>query len=217
MVSYGIEVSYNQIGKGVAGIIWQSTNMETVKVWAYSLNACCEVVECLEAMGDKSSTDNRHKEEKKSRISHNQVDRDILRKKLEVSIDIFDACQHGDGLVNVVTGKINNYPSVNFGGSIRLGEDQMKNFDESLPGGFCDIISGKVKGIADGNKSVKVGKKIVLDPEVIYARALALQNNPFLANVPILYPLETPENLWFSGVFRGYKMETLAKNGLIQI
>ena len=39
--------------------------------------------------------------------------------------------------------------------------------------------------------------------------------NPFLAYVPILYPLETPENLWFSGVFKGYKMGTLAKNGLI--
>ena len=29
--------------------------------------------------------------------------------------------------------------------------------------------------------------------------------NPFLTNVPILYPLKIPENLWFSGVFRGYK------------
>ena len=29
--------------------------------------------------------------------------------------------------------------------------------------------------------------------------------NPFLVNVPILYPLKTPENLWFSGVFRGIK------------
>ena len=36
--------------------------------------------------------------------------------------------------------------------------------------------------------------------------------NPFLANVPILYPLKTPENLWFSGVFRGYKIGTLAGN-----
>ena len=34
--------------------------------------------------------------------------------------------------------------------------------------------------------------------------------NPFLANVPILYPLKTPENQRFSGVFRGYKMKTLA-------
>ena len=40
--------------------------------------------------------------------------------------------------------------------------------------------------------------------------------NPFLANIPILYPLKTPENLWFSGVFRRYEMGTLAKNGLIQ-
>ena len=39
--------------------------------------------------------------------------------------------------------------------------------------------------------------------------------NPFLANVPILYPLKTPENLWFSGVFMGHKMGTLAGNGLI--
>ena len=38
--------------------------------------------------------------------------------------------------------------------------------------------------------------------------------NPFLANVPILYPLKTPENLWFSSVFRGYKMGKLARNGL---
>ena len=37
--------------------------------------------------------------------------------------------------------------------------------------------------------------------------------NPFLANVPILYPLETSENLWLSIVFRGYKMGTLGRNG----
>ena len=38
--------------------------------------------------------------------------------------------------------------------------------------------------------------------------------NPFLANVPILYPLKTPENVWFSCDFRGYKMGTLARNKL---
>ena len=31
--------------------------------------------------------------------------------------------------------------------------------------------------------------------------------NLFLANVPILYPLETPEKLWFSGIFRAIKWE----------
>ena len=39
--------------------------------------------------------------------------------------------------------------------------------------------------------------------------------NSFLTNVPILYRLKTPENQRFSGVFRGYKMGTLARNGLM--
>ena len=30
--------------------------------------------------------------------------------------------------------------------------------------------------------------------------------NTFLTNVPILYPLKMPENVWFSRVFRGYQM-----------
>ena len=30
--------------------------------------------------------------------------------------------------------------------------------------------------------------------------------NPFMANAPILHPLKKPENHWFSGVFRGYKI-----------
>ena len=40
--------------------------------------------------------------------------------------------------------------------------------------------------------------------------------NLFLANVPILYPMKTPKNLRFSGVFSGYKMGTLARNVLTQ-
>ena len=35
--------------------------------------------------------------------------------------------------------------------------------------------------------------------------------NPFVANVPILYRLKTPR---FAGIFRGYKIGTLVKNGL---
>ena len=30
----------------------------------------------------------------------------------------------------------------------------------------------------------------------------AVTINPFVTNVPISYPLKTPENFWFSGVFR---------------
>ena len=38
--------------------------------------------------------------------------------------------------------------------------------------------------------------------------------NPFLTNVPLLYPLKTSENLRFSDDFRGYRGGTLVENGL---
>ena len=51
---------------------------------------------------------------------------------------------------------------------------------------------------------------------VIISRSNVTNNiiNLFLANVSILYPLEIPENQRFSGVFRDFKMRTLARNRL---
>ena len=40
--------------------------------------------------------------------------------------------------------------------------------------------------------------------------------NPFSTNVPLLYPLKTSVNLWFSDVFRGYWSRILVKNGLME-
>ena len=40
----------------------------------------------------------------------------------------------------------------------------------------------------------------------------AKQLNPSLVIVSILNTLETPEKLWLSSVFRGYKMRILARN-----
>ena len=85
---------------------------------------------------------------------------------MEVSFDILDVSHHRDGLVNVVTEKKNNYLSFNVDDSIQVGEDQMKSFRKCFPGGFYDTISGKVNTMANGKKSVKAGKNIVLDPEV---------------------------------------------------
>ena len=41
--------------------------------------------------------------------------------------------------------------------------------------------------------------------------------NQFRANALILHPLKIPEFYRFSSVFRGYKIGTLARNGLIEI
>ena len=48
--------------------------------------------------------------------------------------------------------------------------------------------------------------------------SLGCNFNPFLDNVSILYPLETPEIIWLLGVFFGGgedKMKVLARNGLL--
>ena len=37
--------------------------------------------------------------------------------------------------------------------------------------------------------------------------------DPFLAYVPILYPLKTPESLWLSGVLRGITRGHLPEMG----
>ena len=66
---------------------------------------------------------------------------------------------------------------------------------------------------------------IVIDEELIDLRTkieyimnlfhfvvIKFQLTFFLANIPILYPLKTPESITFSGAFRGYTIRTLAKN-----
>ena len=65
---------------------------------------------------------------------------------------------------------------------------------------------------------------IVIDEELIDLRTkieymnlfhfvvIRFQLTLFLANIPILYPLKTPESITFSGAFRGYTIRTLAKN-----
>ena len=44
-----------------------------------------------------------------------------------------------------------------------------------------------------------------------------IQFDPFSTNAPLLYLLKTSENWRFPDVFKGYKNETLVKNGLINV
>ena len=49
----------------------------------------------------------------------------------------------------------------------------------------------------------------------IYDRIFSNVSSAIFGNVPILYPLKTPENQRFSGFFGGYKIGTLARNELM--
>ena len=59
-----------------------------------------------------------------------------------------------------------------------------------------------------------IQENVICAIDLLYYLRL-MKINSFLADVSILYPLKIPENQSFSGIFRGYKMRTLARNGLI--
>ena len=99
-------------------------------------------------MEDKpSSVKNCHEEEMKGRITKDRVDRETLRKHLEISIDVLDSSQHADGLINIVTGKIASNVNVNVDSSAELGRTQVSEFENSLPDGFLDTIRKVIKTV----------------------------------------------------------------------
>ena len=64
-----------------------------------------------------------------------------------------------------------------------------------------------------GNFSVSQNISARITPHLLLMLRLIIY--PSLSNIPILYPLKKTENQSFSDIFRGYKMGTLARNGLI--
>ena len=99
-----------------------------------------------------------HKEEMKSRIRKDQIDRQVLRTKIENSIAIFETNQHPkDGLVNITTGKIITDPTVNV--NITTGKiitDPTVN---------VNITTGKIITDPTVNVNITTGK-IITDPTV---------------------------------------------------
>ena len=62
--------------------------------------------------------------------------------------------------VNVFTEKFSSNVGVDIDDRIRLGADQMTNFQKSLSVGFYDTLSEKMKTMADGKKSLNAENKI---------------------------------------------------------
>ena len=77
-----------------------------------------------------------------------------------------------------------------------------------------------IKPLKSPQRSVKIKIQVNFFPhfrltfQTNKTKEISEDINPFLVNVPILYPLKTIENQNFSGFFKGYKIGTLARNGL---
>ena len=81
-----------------------------------------------------------HKEESKGRIQSDAKDRLDLRVKLETCIHPLNADDHpDDGIMNKVSGKIAPV-KVNVDNVVAIGEEMVKNFEESLPKCFFQAI-----------------------------------------------------------------------------
>ena len=110
----------------------------------------------------------------KSRIKADSRDRKVLRDKLETCIEPLQNDQYPTSLVNIVTGKVVVHPSVNVDDSVKLGKEQMEEFEKAWPAGFHDRINKRVVTMSISHKHVKAADRRVYDIEMIYARAMGL-------------------------------------------
>jgi hypothetical protein len=61
--------------------------------------------------------------------------------------------------------------------SYEIGEKQMTSFENSWPKGFHEPIKKRIITLTVAKKHMQVDDKIIVNTEIIYARAMALQNS----------------------------------------
>ncbi|KAK5922319.1 hypothetical protein CgunFtcFv8_019592 [Champsocephalus gunnari] len=217
-----IETTFMRYGHGQNGIIGITLRPETLKTWAYSMQACNKVVENLDSMRDheqqKCPSQTHHKEEMKARMKSDGEDRKHLREKLELCIDPLNNDQHPEGLLNIVTGKVVDHPSVNVDKAVELGTKQMETFEAGWPASFHAPIQKCVTMMAAFRKHIKVGDMKLFDTEMIYARAMALQSShrKFDTNNLMSHELSPKPTSMFddSGHMKEAKTKSTLKNAL---
>lgn len=217
-----IETTYMRYGHGQGGIIGITLRPETLKTWAYSLHACNTVVSNLDQMRTQKqhrpASQTHHKEETEARVKTDAKDRKNLRDKLEVCIDPLHSENYKDRLVNIVTGQVLSHPSLNVDNAIALGTAQMVEFERTWPASFHERIHKCVTTMAHAKKNVKVSDMKILDTEMIYARAMALQCSHRLYDTTNLMAHELaprPASMFeSSGAMKIAKTKSVLKNNL---
>ena len=119
-----------------------------------------------------------HKDEGAARVQLDSVDRRNLRHKMELCINpLSPQLHHTEGLINIVTGEVFCQPLINVDKALDLGKSQMETFEHSLPGSFYNPITKVINTIAAVRKHIRIGDTDVIDTEIIYAKAMGLQNS----------------------------------------
>ena len=103
-----IETTVMRYGHGPTGVKGITLNEKALDVWALSLHITTQLEQDFLSLKDyfADTTVVAHKEEGRSRIKSDAVDRDNIRKSLENCLHPFRTSTHPKEIVNIYTGKL---------------------------------------------------------------------------------------------------------------
>ncbi|KAK3889054.1 hypothetical protein Pcinc_006930 [Petrolisthes cinctipes] len=114
-------------------------NQSAVSRWALSLHKCSRLLKDVADMKDRNFKDDLgHKEETVSRMAYDEKDRTTIREKLELCIHPLKLIEHPQGLVNIVTRKMNP-DTVNVENARIIGSQQRQQFESSWPDSISQL------------------------------------------------------------------------------
>ena len=171
-----IESTFMRYGHQAGGLTGLTLKLSAVTRWALSLHTCSQLRDDLLAMKDKQNnkTTTPHKEEAPGRMTSDASDRQKIKEALQNYIDPLATDTHPPGLLNVVTG-LHATDKVNADESIKIGREQMTEFESGWPTSFNKTLTKNVTMMTSAKKSIKLDGKPVYDTELIYTRVICLQ------------------------------------------
>lgn len=110
------------------------------------------------------------------RIASDSSDRQKIQNALASYIDPLATDTHPPGLLNIVTG-LHATEKVNVDESLKIGRQQMIEFESGWPTSFNKTLTNKVTLMPSTKKTIKLNGKPVYDMELIYTRVICLQQH----------------------------------------
>jgi hypothetical protein len=172
-----IESTFMHYGHGPGRIIGITLKPSTLKRWALSLHIYSQIMKDVTEMREtrRKTTVTEHKEEMPSRIQSDGVDRAKLKDRLSTCIDPLQPDSHPPGLINIVNGRLSP-DNVNVDVSVRIGTDQMNDYQLLWPESFNKPLTKQVVVMPVSQRQLKIRQVAVYDTSLIYSRVLGLQN-----------------------------------------
>ena len=171
-----IESTFMRYGHHAGGLTGLTLKPSAVTRWALSLHTCSQLRGDPLAMNDKQNNKatTTHKEEAPGRMKSEASDCQNIKEALQNYIDPLATNTHPPGLLNVVTG-LHATDKVNADEYIKIGREQMTEFESGWPTSFNKTLNNNVTMMTSAKKSITLDGKPVYDTELIYTRVICLQ------------------------------------------